>query len=313
MIIDVPTSKDFEQSGIGFLNLAWSNALDLLINLDDWGFGEEGKHGAGREEYWQSGQRLLATAAALAQQGTELLLKARIAAVSPFLLLSGDPDKWPSGCNKKDIAFADFRTIDAQDLIRAHDTVCSVRLSERFKQSFESLRHLRNCIFHTVDHRIKVKVDDVVRTILSTSHNLVGPKQWLSKRRESLRSSPVGASDEGEFVMYGMVREIKKLVSTLATSELDEFLGIKRKARWYLCQSCNWACADCDIEANCAQLVPNTPTSTNLHCFACGKDTPVVRQNCGIDNCKSNVIAVFEGYCCLCNEEHGSMAGTKAD
>jgi hypothetical protein len=301
MITEIPASKDFEDSGIGFLNHAWCDAMDILLAFDDSGFDDTSTFDVEREEFWQATQRQLTTAAALAQQGTELLLKARIASVSPFLLFSGDPQKWPAGSAQKDMAFADFRTIDAQDLIRVHDTVWSSRVSDQFRQRFEEFRKLRNSFFHTVDHRIKVKADDLIRLILLTSHDLIGSQQWLSQRRKRLTGCSDGFSD-GDCMPCVMTRELHKLISILTSSELLTHIGFHRKIRRYTCQACKWRCADWSIETNCAQLVPNTPGSTNLHCFACGQNTTVVREDCGKNGCKSNVIDPEYG-CCICGEE----------
>jgi hypothetical protein len=79
MITDLPTSQDFQESGIGFLNLAWESAIDLLLELKEWKV--EGADELSCDEYWKAAHRPLATATALAQQGIELLLKAQIAEV----------------------------------------------------------------------------------------------------------------------------------------------------------------------------------------------------------------------------------------
>ena len=108
------------------------------------------------DEYWASAQKPLSVALALVQQGTELLLKSRIIEVSPFLIFKGDPSLWPSGCDKQEISFSEFKTIDAQDLIRVHDTVVTSRLTEEFKNRYENLRRKRNTIMHTVDKNVCV-------------------------------------------------------------------------------------------------------------------------------------------------------------
>ncbi|MCI0358588.1 MAG: hypothetical protein L0211_08900 [Planctomycetaceae bacterium] len=80
MITDVPTSDDFQQAGVGFLNLAWDTVYELArdsLNYQEWDY-----YGDEELEYWQAAQRPLATALALTQQGIELLLKAKIAEFS---------------------------------------------------------------------------------------------------------------------------------------------------------------------------------------------------------------------------------------
>jgi len=92
MIINVPTQDDFASQGITFLNLGWDAIFSLLLdyaNAENWGAIVDDEHPM---TYWKAAQKPLATAAALAQQGSEFLLRARIAAVSPFLLFSAHSD-----------------------------------------------------------------------------------------------------------------------------------------------------------------------------------------------------------------------------
>lgn len=302
MITDIPTSTDFQESGISFLNLAWNNAITLLQDLDEWNISDVDDDGEIQKDYWAAAQRLLATALALTQQGIEMLLKARVANASVFLLISGDPRDWPRGCNQEDVPFADFRTIDAQDLIRAHDTVCTTRLSDEFKDKFEKMRRLRNSIFHTVDQRVKVQVDDILRSILFASETLIGPLEWVALRRAFISASPISVPNGGDFVNAILIRELHQATQGLTNAETERFIGLKQKQRRYLCCLCERNCGEIGLEriAKFAQLVPNAPSSTVLHCYACGLDTHVVRMQCMHDGCKSNVLESEEGRCCVC-------------
>lgn len=163
MITDVPTADDFQQAGIGFLNLAWDAACELVRHsryyqeFDYWGDEEQ--------EYWNAAQRPLATALALTQQGIELLLKAKIAEVSPFLLLDSS---WCRGHDKTDAPYSDFRTIDSQDLIRAHDSVQPNRLPDDFKNRVNELRKVRNSIFHTAGWRWRSAIAEAPGIVADT-------------------------------------------------------------------------------------------------------------------------------------------------
>ena len=114
MITVLPTPTEFQDSATALLNLAWDYAARLLRDLD-----EAKRYGAEDDDasYWSFAGRHLATGLALAHQGAEFLLKGRIASVSPYLLIGSSPRDWPRNCSKVDTPFAEFRTIDAQDLV----------------------------------------------------------------------------------------------------------------------------------------------------------------------------------------------------
>lgn len=320
MIVDVPTSEDFEITGLGFLNLAWDSVLSLVFELDmaadsaSWSHvinresSWDDEDGAAEEQwtkkYWEAAQRPLATAIVLAQQGTEFLLKARIAAFSPFLLISGYPGDWPKGCNKHDTSFADFRTIDAQDLIRAHDTTASVPLTDEFKERFEELRRFRNTIMHTVDRRIRVTPVDVIDAILEVSHSLLGPFRWLPHRREFLTTDHTStAYDSIEYVENSLAGESLKVVQLLKPIKLERFFGLRRRQRRYICYHCTMNCNDHHKDIRLAQLRPAKSGSKNIFCFICGTDRPVVRKPCKEPDCKGNVLDAEWDVCLTCGVE----------
>lgn len=165
MIIDIPTFEDFESSGVIFLNIAWDSVHEILFTLDESEF-EEWDDGDMSDDFWASAQRPLITALSLVQQATELLLKGKIANVSPYLLIADDPRNWPKGCDKTDVPFVDFRTIDAQDLIRVYNTVVGKRLDDSFIESYEHLRRVRNRIMHSVDKKFRTSPKEIIFTIL---------------------------------------------------------------------------------------------------------------------------------------------------
>jgi hypothetical protein len=185
VIIDIPDKNDFFQSGTSMLNLAWDAVASLYEDLEYSKLENWDDDGNVKEEFWKSAQRQISVALALTQQGIELLLKGRIAEISPFLLLVGSPREWPSGSSNKDTPFSDFRSIDANELVRAHDTVALNRLGNNFKIQFEKLRQFRNLIFHGVDKSSGPKAEDVFRIILETIDCLHQPRSWIELRLEN--------------------------------------------------------------------------------------------------------------------------------
>jgi hypothetical protein len=302
MIIDVPTSADFEASGIAFLNLAWDSVLGISLHFAESEVEELDEEERVTDEYWKEAQRPLAVAVALAQQGTEFLLKAKISAVSPLLLISGDPAGWPKGCDREDKSFADFKTIDAQDLVRVHDSVASPRLSEDFKREFERLRRLRNTVMHTVDKRLRFTAEDGILAILQVVESLLAPRRWLPIRRNYLRGGVDFAVEHGfdDNTDCAIAREVMHVFDLLKPALIRRFYGFDVKQRRYYCPSCEHGCADWWIGVRLAQLRPNKPNSTTVYCLACDETCTVVRKDCGHEGCKGNVISEEYGMCLTC-------------
>jgi hypothetical protein len=299
MIIDIPTSADFDQSGSSFLNLAWDAVVRLLSELEDSQLREWDDDGTVSNEYWEAAQWSLSTALALTQQGVEFLLKGRIAAISPFLLITGNPREWPRGCDKQDMSFAEFRTIDAQDLLRVHDTFAHTRLPENFKEQFNRLRKLRNSIIHTVNKKMRITPQQIIAEILEVSNHLLTPGKWIDIRRAYLEKTPttvVYSTDELEHVL---AREIFVVIEELQPQELKELLGFDNEKWRYICLSCSNA--DTDFYPDFAQLKPDTPESTSVYCFVCGQTHIVVRTDC--KHCEGNVIDKQSNMCLTCQSE----------
>lgn len=299
MIIDLPNKDDFYRNGLSMLNLAWDSIAALYFDieyseLEDWDDGEV------KEEFWQAAQHNISIALALSQQGIELLLKGRIAEVSPFLLLAGSPRDWPAKCTEDDVPFADFRTIDAHELIRAYDTVISDQLKESFKTQFERLRRMRNIIFHGADKKARPTSVDVFRVILEALDNLYKPKSWIHIRRSYLENAPKSVVYSTDGVEIILVSEALYLIKVLTPAETKRYLGFNKKQRKYICYTCKMNCSETSISPEIAILDPNKPTSTQVYCFVCDKHYPVVRKSCDDDNCKGNVLDEEDSVCLTC-------------
>lgn len=300
MIIDIPDKNDFFQSGISLLNLAWDSVAALYVDLEYSELEDWDDNGEVAEEFWQAAQRPISVSLALAQQGIELLIKGRIAEISPFLLLVGSPREWPSGCSERDTPFADFRTIEAHELIRAHDAVVATRFSNSFKTQFERLRRLRNLIFHGVAKSARPKAEDVFRIILEAVDCLYQPKSWIRIRRDYLENTPRSVAYSTDQVELILISEVLNVIKLLNPSEIRQYFGFNKKQRAYICNSCAANCRDAGLEPKVALLSPNTASSTKVYCFICDKHYPVVRKKCGRDGCLGNVFDEQDDICLTC-------------
>lgn len=303
MITNVPTEKDFLDHGLMFLNLAWDSVFSLLLehrNVEQSYCDEEQA-----ATYWQAARSPLSVAHALAQQGAELALKSQVAGVSPYLLLASQPADWPKIGTRGEVAYADFRTIDTQDLLKACNTVRSDPLPDAFVGTFTKFRKQRNALFHTVDARLEFSDKEIVRYILQVVQ-IVLPKQWPKIRKRHIEEQPIFKAYAVDDAMNEYVAEMSYVIDLLKPTDLREFFGFEKRQRRYICPQCYWDLnRDYDPDKPLtAQLRPNTPQSTKVYCFVCDRETEVVRKRCRNPECKGNVISTdHDRECLACFED----------
>lgn len=299
MIADIPSSQDFIDSGVELFDFAWDTVAVLWTNLaeaEDWGV-DPNEVSA---EYWAAAKRRLTTALAMTQQGVEFILKGKIAEISPYLLLAEGPSKWPSPYDEHELNFAEFKTVDAQDLIRLHDTVQKERLSSAFVDQFNTLRSKRNTISHSVDKKLQVHTNEVIETILSLYKALFPTRNWANVRASFLENYPDAILGGGEYSTNIACRELLVVIDILSPAAVKEFFQINKKQRRYLCPKClGDANTDDGFEYKLAALQPKGATSTRVYCPICDSEHLVVREDCIEGGCLGNVLS-DDGTCLTC-------------
>jgi hypothetical protein len=296
VIVEVPTSDDFLSAAINSLNLAWSIVLGLHFELENAQVAEWDSEGDVTDEYWQKSQSSLGNALTLVQQGFELSLKSRIAAVNPFLLLSRDIRDWPAS-DKKDVSFADFRTIDSADLIKLHNSICADQLEIPFIESFDLVRRRRNQIIHLGKDKKSISVTELLEMILTCVARLAPSIRWMKQRSDYKNNDYLSVAYSNDHVTDVLCSEAETVIKLLGASSLKHFFGFDKKARRYYCPDCA-----CYVEVDryrTAHLQPNNPDSTKLFCIVCDDVRDVVRKKCIQGACKSNVLST-EGVCLTC-------------
>lgn len=304
MIIEIPSPDEFTKSGVNLLNLAWSIGMSIVSQLEsaahpDWDLVDDVA-----DDYWRESQPALGNALALVQQAQEMALKGKIAAVSPYLLIAGEPRDWPRRCEQEDTPFTVFRTINAADLIKIHNTVCPSpsRLGKDFEDFFDVVRRQRNNIIHVGGTGRQVDVAELILNVLRTNEHLYPEERWVERRLTHLADDPI-LSWFGEEAYGSVVKEFFTAARLLKPAEAKKFFGLT-KARRYICPQCNDAVLGLvDEPLPLAQLLPNTPSATTISCFVCGDQTTVVRKVCAQKGCKSNVIcaeAKWGPICLVC-------------
>lgn len=309
MITEIPDSADFFDAGLNQLYLAWQIAIkavddheeikNYIDHLDE----AEAKSAA--DNYWKKSQPALANAFGLVQQAIEMALKGRIAAVSPYLLISRDPKDWPGRVELHPVPFSEFRTLDAADLVKVHNTFASAPLSEEFRVFWEELRRDRNKIMHSVTAKTFAP-STIIRSILFTAHSLFSGKRWPQQLFDfefEGKYAAYGLSGDGEYnVVMG---QINTAIRYLTTADKKRFFGFDSRRRAYVCPNC-WDRANRDWQENwpaLAQLRSKTPNERSLHCIVCDEDTEIERKKCISPHCDATVIYDSTCFTCLWTQD----------
>jgi hypothetical protein len=221
------------------------------------------------ESYWHAQRYKLNNATALLQQSLELFLKARIAEVSPFLLILGDPQSWKKPKAGGAIDFSSLRTLDAVHLCKVADTVCASQLPEKFCQFYGRLRTTRNKITHLNAGNLRVEAGHVVLDILTGFKLLFPGESWVDFRRKYMMSTGQYApsDDYSEDVTHSsLIPELVAAINVIAPRHIWEFFQYDTKKRGMRCPECRdrrtkWD----DFEPTFAQRQKNG----TIRCIAC--------------------------------------------
>lgn len=304
MIRNIPTHDDFYKTGRELLDLSWDMVAKLLVNLDEAEYyGVDADEVS--EEYWNLAHRQLTTALAITQQGIEFLIKGRICEISPYLLISDSPAKWPSPYEGDAIDFSKFRTIDAQDLIRVHDTFSPVSFDAEFVSKFNELRESRNVIMHSISESLDVQVAEVIESLLYMHSSLFPNESWANIRKKALESSPNTELGSVDYISNEVCRELSIIMNLLSPAKVKQYFKIDKKMRPYLCPDCYYEAnhdAD-DFDCKLARLTSKEEGCSEVYCPVCDRKYDVVRESCSDEGeCPGNVISETYGMCLTCGQ-----------
>jgi hypothetical protein len=265
MIIGVPDFADLHGTAMGWLNLAWEISIREVSEFQEIGtlFDDvEEAHGRERaaeesEKYWNNARYKLNNAVSLLQQSLEIELKARIAKVSPYLLIAGDPQSWPRTDGSGEVDFSDFKTLDSVNLCRVHDIVSDRALPPQFVQFYNEMRRARNKIAHLNAGNMKAESSDILIAILTAHGHLYEKGKWMDFRREyMLTEQKTGPNfDYGEdYTNDALNREFEAVRWELQPRHLREFFGYDTRRHSLDCFNCqDMSTSSCDRQWDFAQ------------------------------------------------------------
>ncbi|KZN15900.1 MULTISPECIES: hypothetical protein [Pseudomonas] len=303
MITDIPTSDEFSSAAYAQFDFAWDIVISFLTTLDEAGQYAEVDNDD-KAQFWEAARQRILTSLIIAQQGIELAIKGKLVNVSPFLLIAGSPSDWPKDKTGTGIAYSEFRTIDAQDLIKVYNTVHDKPFDQKFADLFEQVRRLRNQAMHSVNAGLKISAKEVIMIILEAHEHLFPDQSWVLARKEFLFNAPAAQVYFGNDFIDGMlVREFCTVFDLLTKTEGERFFNVTAEVRKYICPECKRHAEEINGPIpRYAVLDPNKPTSTIIRCFVCNEGHLVSRTPCIHPGCRGNVISEEYDRCCTCGE-----------
>jgi len=228
------------------MNLAWSSTIECLNEVREWREYQEEREAnpvglPSRVETLIKAQRFRITnAVSLLQQSLELFLKAKVAEVSPFFLISGDPRAWPKPDKNNVLDFSEFRTVDAVDLVKLVNTVSKEALPEKFVEQYNKLRIDRNKIVHLDTGNMVFESTVVLLQILGAHAALFPGQNWQRFRQENFTPKSTHEDDEYEldYSYDSYLTEIAIMLENLQPAQLKAFLGYTKGGRRVDCPNC---------------------------------------------------------------------------
>ncbi len=314
MIINVPTPAKLNDVSLRLYFSAWSSLIEIWSDFcrEFEGFGPLDSAGWDDEwmEYLQASQAEMQSIFSLVQHSNELALKAMVCEVSPYLLLIGNDLKL-SSAPTRDLAFSDFRTIDAVDLPAAVNNFCPRKLTARFVQTYSDIRAFRNRFVHLGLSDRSLDPFELLRSMIAIYAELWPQRSWLKDRVTFASQERIAFFADGRvFSVHEVVMEEQKFNIELFTkSEFKIVFGDAKSKRRYFCFDCVDAAKtkwfeNYDDSSKTAFI--SSDNNERLRCAMCCKTFTIKRLPCGHDSCKGNVIGDHndnnEGRCHSCGE-----------
>lgn len=276
MITDVPTTEELRETGIGWLHLAWETAIQSMRSYvehveyydefvkdnsedDD---ADEALPVAQQVAFWSAQRFKLNNALSLLQQSMEILLKSRIAATSPYLLIDGSVPT--SG---KDVSFDDLKTIGAAKLCGVVATV-SGPLPPGFVDFFERVRKQRNRIAHLREGTLRLEVGSILKDILEGYAFLFPGERWLMERRRFLieTEGPLQSPSDDNPTHSVLLGELRLVIEAIDAESTMRFFHYDKSSGGLRCPNCQLFTASWD------DVVPSFAFRTQagkVECAAC--------------------------------------------
>jgi hypothetical protein len=310
MITNLPTQESLNNVALRTYFRAWNSLIFIWFDFSHH-FGHTDDMKALRREWpdeWREylveAQSDLQSICSLLQQSMELALKARICAVSPYLLLLDTGMKLSA--SPKQIDFSELRTLDAVDLPGAVNTLTGMPVSDDFVERYTNLRSLRNKIMHLGEASVTLDPETVLRQAVSLYLSAWPGRNWLSDKLNFAAQTRQAWLHDGKYTSTHMevLQEWPIDIDLFTKGEFKKLFGYDKSKRRYLCHDC----VDAGDTRYAGLDKPGCGTAyldgvgNAVSCIMCGEKFAVERRKC--PNCKGNAIGAngdsWVGRCHTC-------------
>jgi hypothetical protein len=317
MIINIPTPQALDDVALRLYFSAWWSIIRIRSDFNETfppGDDSGPEKGDWKEEwtdYLAGYQPELQAVCSIIQQSNELALKAKVCAVSPYLLLLNSDTKFSTV--PRNIEFSELRTLDAVDPPAVVNSLSAKSLSDQYVQAYNKVRSLRNKIAHLGHAGHSFDPEELLDLLISQYIELWSDRAWLKDRVTFASRTGQAFFHDGKHssaesdVMY----ELPLILAAVKKSSFKKLFGIDKMTRRYLCHVCvreaRTSFSDYDPDESKTAYLKDEST---IHCLMCGDDYEVKRQVCLAANCKGNVISESEFHgrdvCHTCGSEQHS-------
>jgi hypothetical protein len=290
MIVNVPTAESLHIAARRAFFDTWSLILNVATVFDEvYPPGDDWTKE--KTEYLEACQSELQSALISMQLSNELALKARIAEVSPYLLLFSNDRKLSR--KPGDIDFGDLRTIEANDLPNAVNCFCTATLSDAFIQDYDEVRSLRNKIVHLGSVDRHFNPDDLLARMVRQFAELWPDRLWLVERLKCATQGRYAFFHDGKYASAEgeVYAELEETFARIGKGQFKQLIGFEKSARRYVCPLCI-----SNSEVRKAGLDPSTCRTafllsdrTTVRCSMCANNFKIARTKCTHSKCKGDV------------------------
>jgi hypothetical protein len=305
MIVNLPTAEALNTTALKLYFRAWHGIVMMMHDFDqqypadvgDWLDATSDDWSEERAEYLEGAQEELHASLSSIQQSNELALKARIAAVSPYLLLVNN--EMPFSSTSKPIEFASLRTLDAVDLPRAVNTLTDTPVSSAYMQKYGALRVQRNQYTHLGDTSAVLNPVELCEAMVDQYLELWPGRPWLRDRVESTHGREMFFDGKQWSPRQEIMLSLDYDRALIPASRFKQMFGATKSAVKYGCHQCqdDWAVSRNGPALADAPTAFYNGAAKAMHCLICDEDFPAVLKKCASDGCNGKFAAAEDAEC----------------